>query len=64
MSYKTVDSLMRHLRDSGVMISGSVQKRQLINTGYFHGYKGYRFFSDTQVDIKYHFLHMAKCMQQ
>lgn len=48
MSYKTVDSLMRHLRDSGIMISGSAQKRQLINTGYFHGYKGYRFFSDTQ----------------
>lgn len=44
MSYKTVDSLMRHLRDSGVMISGTAQKRQLINAGYFHGYKGYRFF--------------------
>lgn len=64
MSYKTVDSLMRHLRDSGVMISGSAQKRQLINTGYFHGYKGYRFLAIHKVDIKYHFLHMEKCMQQ
>ncbi|MBR2481781.1 MAG: Abi family protein, partial [Oscillospiraceae bacterium] len=36
---------MRHLRSSGVQISGSSQKRQLMNTGYFHGYKGYRFFN-------------------
>lgn len=44
MSYKTTDGLMRHLRTNGISISGSVQKRQLLNTGYFHGYKGYRFF--------------------
>ena len=44
MSYKTIDGLMRHLRSNGISISGSVQKRQLRNTGYFHGYKGYRFF--------------------
>lgn len=42
--YKSTDALMRHLRDNGIAISGSLQKRQLINTGYFHGYKGYRFF--------------------
>lgn len=35
---------MRHLRSNGVDVSGSKQKCQLINTGYFHGYKGYRFF--------------------
>ena len=46
MSYKTTDSLMRHLRENGIAISGSAQKRQLINTGYFHGYKGYRFFKN------------------
>ncbi|MBQ6660822.1 MAG: Abi family protein [Lachnospiraceae bacterium] len=44
MSYKTIDGLMRHLRDNGIKISGSAQKRLLRNTGYFHGYKGYRFF--------------------
>lgn len=44
MSYKTTDGLMRHLRDNGIAISGSAQKRQLINTGYYHGYKGYRYF--------------------
>ena len=39
---------MRHLRDSGIAINGAKQKRQLINTGYFHGYKGYRFFENSQ----------------
>lgn len=38
MSYKKTDALMRHLRDSGISIQGPKQKRQLINTGYFHGY--------------------------
>lgn len=45
MSYKTIDGLMRHLRDNNISISGSKEKRQLMNTGYFHGYKGYRFFN-------------------
>ncbi len=48
MSYKTTDALMRHLRDSGIAIKGCKQKQQLINTGYFHGYKGYRFFENSQ----------------
>lgn len=48
MGYKTTDALMRHLRNSGITISGGKQKRQLINTGYFHGYKGYRFFGNSQ----------------
>jgi len=45
MAYKNIDGLMRHLRKNGIAISGGVQKRQLMNTGYFHGYKGYRFFN-------------------
>ena len=44
MSYKTTNALMRQLRVKGIDISGSKQKQQLTNTGYFHGYKGYRFF--------------------
>lgn len=47
MSYKTTDGLMRHLRENGIQIHGSKQKRQLINTGYYHGYKGYRFFGNS-----------------
>lgn len=46
MAYKTTNGLMRHLRNNGIAISGS-EKRQLINTGYFHGYKGYRFFKSS-----------------
>lgn len=34
---------MKHLRESGVAICGSTQKRRLKNIGYYHGYKGYRF---------------------
>ena len=45
MGYKTTDDLMKHLNDNGVAISGNTEKQQLINTGYFHGYKGYRFFN-------------------
>lgn len=48
MSYKKINALMRHLNHSGISIQGSKQKRQLINTGYFHGYKGYRFFGNSQ----------------
>lgn len=48
MSYKNIDGLMRHLRSNGIAISGSSQKRQLMNTGYYHGYKGYRFFKDAR----------------
>lgn len=48
MGYKTTDALMRHLRNNGISIQGGKQKRQLINTGYFHGYKGYRFFENAR----------------
>ena len=40
---KTLNSLMKHLRDGGIDINGSGQKRRLKNIGYYHGYKGYRF---------------------
>ena len=53
MGYKTIDALMRHLRDSGIAINGSKQKQQLINTGYFHGYKGYRFFGNAQTRLPF-----------
>lgn len=53
MSYKTTDGLMRHLRDNGIDIRGSNQKRQLRNTGYFHGYKGYRFFNNSQKKLPF-----------
>ncbi len=53
MSYKTTNGLMKHLRECGIEISGSKQKRQLMNVGYFHGYKGYRFFKEKSNHIPY-----------
>ena len=44
---------MRHLRDNNIEISGSKEKCQLINTGYFHGYKGYRFFKTSNRPIPF-----------
>ena len=44
---------MRHLRSNGISISGSNQKRQLMNIGYYHGYKGYRFFKNKQNRIPF-----------
>ena len=51
--HKSTDALMRHLRNNGIAISGSSQKRQLINTGYFHGYKGYRFFISSRYRLPF-----------
>ena len=53
MGYKSTDGLMRHLRNNGIRIKGSLQKRQLMNTGYFHGYKGYRFFNSTSTRLPF-----------
>lgn len=53
MSYKSTDGLMRHLRCNGINISRSTQKRQLMNTGYYHGYKGYRFFNTADNKIPF-----------
>lgn len=41
---KKTDGLMRHLRDNkGMDIRGSRDKVELLQMGYYHGYKGYRF---------------------
>lgn len=37
---------MKHLRLEGIAIKGSSQKKSLMNVGYYHGYKGYRFKCD------------------
>ncbi len=51
---KTVDGLMRYLRDKkGIAIHGSAQKRKLRDIGYYHGYKGYRFIGTSSNQIPY-----------
>ncbi|MNN03998.1 Abi-like protein [compost metagenome] len=51
---KTTNGLMRHLREKhGITISGSKSKKDLLNMGYYHGYKGYRFIGNSQSRIPY-----------
>lgn len=45
---------MRYLREKkGIAISGSPQKRKLMNIGYYHGYKGYRYINKATNIIPY-----------
>lgn len=51
---KTTNGLMRHLRDTHhIDINGSKNKRDLLNMGYYHGYKGYRFIGQSENKIPY-----------
>lgn len=51
---KSIDGLMKHLRDTHqVAISGSSQKQKLRNIGYYHGYKGYRYYKSPQNRLAY-----------
>lgn len=45
---------MRHLRNKhSISIHGSKNKKELLNMGYFHGYKGYRFIKQSKNQIPY-----------
>lgn len=51
---KTINGLMKYLRDSkGLYISGSYQKQKLMNIGYYHGYKGYRYINKPSNRVPY-----------
>lgn len=51
---KRIDGLMKHLRDDcGIDINGSKEKLQLTQYGYYHGYKGYRFYKRSGNRIPY-----------
>lgn len=53
-SYKTLNALMRHIRDdAGIAIGGSTDKKALAHVGYFHGYKGYRYSAQPNRRIPY-----------
>lgn len=45
---------MRHIRNNhNIQIGGSVQKNRLLNIGYYHGYKGYRFIKSTTHSVTF-----------
>lgn len=51
---KSANGLMRYLRDKkGISISGTAQKRKLMNIGYYHGYKGYRYIAKPSNHVPY-----------
>lgn len=51
---KTTNGLMRHLRHThGITIGGSKDKKDLLNMGYYHGYKGYRFIKKSSNNIPF-----------
>lgn len=53
-TYKTLNALMRHIRDdANIDIGGSGDKKALAHIGYFHGYKGYRWSGHPSTRIPY-----------
>ncbi len=51
---KSINALMRYLRDTkNISIAGSSDKQKLRNMGYYHGYKGYRFYRDSSNRLAY-----------
>ena len=46
MKIKTTNSLMKYLRNHhNIKIEGSKNKLSLLNNGYYHSYKGYRYIT-------------------
>ncbi len=62
---KSLNGLMKHLRDDcGMQIKGSNAKEKLRQYGYYHGYKGYRFFKKSNNKIPYkNFSEMVAVME-
>lgn len=51
---KIINALLKYMRvKKDISINGSKEKKQLMNIGYFHGYKGYRFVCDPTQELKY-----------
>lgn len=46
---KNINGLMRHIRNChGIEIKGSAQKKSLLNMGYYHGYKRFKFVKNKE----------------
>lgn len=56
--YGTKDELVQHLKKNGITVPDD---RQLLHTGYYHGYKGYRFFPGNMI-VAFPFPLMKKFM--
>ncbi|MFI3167340.1 MAG: Abi family protein [Bacillota bacterium] len=52
MEYKSINSLMKHLRDRHGIDIWSKNKSWLTNNGYYHSFKGYRFYNNSKNHLK------------
>lgn len=51
---KSINALMRHIReDHHITIKGSLDKQHLLNMGYYHGYKAFRFVKERSNTLKF-----------
>lgn len=50
---KTITDLMKHLRENRGINATEEHARQMLNYGYYHAYKGYRFFKNPKSYIPY-----------
>ena len=55
MEVKTTNALMKYLRNKhNINIGGSKDKLNLVNMGYYHGYKGYRYIKNPSNKINFY----------
>lgn len=60
---KATDGLMRHMRNSHkINISGSTEKQELLNMGYYHGYKASRYIRERSNLQAYRNFHEVKAV--
>lgn len=51
--YRTTNQLMKHLRNKHNISIKGAQKQKMVNQGYFHGFKGYRFYKSSSNVINF-----------
>lgn len=62
---KSADGLMRHIRDNHqVDINGSIEKQELLNMGYYHGYKASRFVKNKNQKLQFKTFHEIKSVYE
>lgn len=60
---KSTDGLMRHIRNShGIDINGTTEKQDLLNMGYYHGYKASRYIKRSSNLQNYHTFQEVKAI--
>jgi len=52
-SPKTIDELMERLNSKGIYTNGDEHRQVLRNMGYYHGYKGYRYYGRVEDTLQY-----------